>query len=99
MDAALRRRTEKSGLKRIFGVLVVVESTATNSPYHRTMTTHKGRKRRLFTAANVALQQLLIGQSCPILQKHGPSDVLNDLAHLTGRHDLSSLATTLALYL
>jgi hypothetical protein len=47
---------------------------------------HKSRKSRPGTTADVAFQQLPIGQLCPILQKHRPAKVWHDHAHLTGCH-------------
>ena len=77
---------EEGRLKRIFGVVVIGENTATDAPHHRPMPLNNGRKCRLVTTADVVLQQLPIGQSCPIPQKHRPAKVLDDLAHLVGRH-------------
>jgi hypothetical protein len=45
-----------------------------------------GCNSRIFSAAEEALQQLPIGQPCPIAQKHRPAKVLDDLTHLAVRH-------------
>src|SRR5438045_804445 len=50
------------------------------------MPLHKGRQSRLVTTAEVVLQQLPIGPSCPIPQKHRPAKVLDNLAQLSSRH-------------
>ena len=63
------------------------------------MPLHKGRKSRLVTTADVVLQQLLIGQSCPIPQKHRPAKVLDNPARSSGRHITSLVTAKLALYL
>jgi hypothetical protein len=44
------------------------------------MPLHKGRKSRLIATADVLLQQLPIGQPCPIFAKHRPAKVLDDHA-------------------
>jgi hypothetical protein len=45
------------------------------------MPPHKGCKSRLVMAADVVLQQLPVGQTRPVLQKHHPAKVLDDLDH------------------
>src|SRR5262249_47945228 len=90
---------EEGGLKRIFGVVVVVENPATDAPHHRSMPLDKGRKRRLITTADEVLQQLPIGEPCPIPQKHRPAKVVDTRALLPGRHIASLVATKLDLYL
>ena len=69
--------------------MVVAENTAAHAPHHWAMPSHKGRKSRLVAAANVVRKQLPIGQARTIPQKDHPAKVLDDLAHLIGRHLLS----------
>ena len=69
-------------MKRIFGVVVVAEDAAADAPHHRAMPPHKGGKSRRVTTAGVVLQQLLIGPSSPIPQKHRPAKVLDNPAQL-----------------
>ena len=90
---------EEGGLEGVLGVVVVAEDTAAHAPDHRAVPPHQGCKSRLVTAAEVVLQQLPIGQPRPIPQKHRPAKVLDDLAHLAGRHVVSLVRATLALYL
>src|SRR4029077_5891575 len=92
-------KDEEGGLKRIFGVVVFAENPATDAPYHQSMPLHKVGRSRLITTADVVLQQLLIGQSCPIAQKHRPAKVLDNPAPLSGRHIASLVAAKFALYL
>jgi hypothetical protein len=73
-------------LKRILGVVVVAEDTATDAPHRRSMPPHKGRKSRFVTTADVVLQQLPIGRPCSIPQKHRPAKVLDNPAQFCGRH-------------
>src|SRR5262245_32302308 len=61
------------------------------------MPSHQNRQRRLVTTAEVVLQQLSIGQPCPVAQPH-PAKVLDHLAHLAGRHFVSLVKAKLALY-
>jgi hypothetical protein len=63
------------------------------------MPLHKGRKSHLVTTADVVLQQLLIGQSCPIPHKRRPAKVLDKPAQLSGRHITSLVTAKLVLYL
>jgi hypothetical protein len=62
------------------------------------MTPHQHGKSGVFTAAEVALEQLRIRQACAIAEQHSPAKLLEDLAHLPGRHLASSLGGTDRLY-
>jgi hypothetical protein len=77
---------EKGGLEGILGIVLVAQNTAADAPHHRSMSAHQGCNSGFVTAAEVVLQQLPIGQPSPITHKHGPAKVLDDLAHLAGRH-------------
>src|SRR5439155_167879 len=80
-----------------FGIVVVAKNTAAHAPHHLSMPMHKGCKSRLVTAAHVVLQQLPIGQSRTIAQN--PAKMLDDPVQFSGRHVLSFVGATTALYL
>src|SRR5262249_21432521 len=63
------------------------------------MPLHKGCKSRHVTTADVVFQQLPIGPTRTIPQKHRPAKVLDDTAHLADRHALSLVGATVALHL
>jgi hypothetical protein len=76
----------EGGLESVLGVFVAAEDTAAHAPDRRAVTPHQQLQGPSVTVAEVALQQLPIGQPRPVLQKHGPAKVLDDLAHRARRH-------------
>src|SRR5262249_42342100 len=90
---------QEGGLEGVLGVVVIAEDPAAHGPDHRAMPAHQGGQRRLVPAAEVVLQQLPIGQARPTPQKHGPAQVLEDLARLACRHVVSLGEAKLAFYL
>jgi hypothetical protein len=59
---------------------------------------HEERQGRIVCAAEEVIQQLAIGPFRPVIRKHGPAKVSQDLAQLVGRHLLSSVDGITRLY-
>jgi hypothetical protein len=59
----------------------------------------EGSEGNFIPTLDEAPKELPIGQSCSIPQKHGLAKVLEDLADLVGRHLVSLLLSSPALYL
>jgi putative transposase len=68
----------------ILGVVVVAENTATDAPDHRTMPLHQNRKSLLFSAAEIAFQQLSIRQFRLCVQQRRITKLLNDVTDRSG---------------
>jgi hypothetical protein len=71
-------------LESILGVVVVEEATA-YTPDHRAVSFDKGSEGHFISMVDEAPKQLSIGQASPILQKHRPAKVLDELARLARR--------------
>ena len=63
---------EEGGLEGVLGVVVAVEDPAADAPDHRAVPLHQGGERRFLAAAEVALQQLPIGQARPLVHEGWP---------------------------
>ena len=75
---------EKSGLKRVLGVVSIVEDAAANAEHHRTVSAHQARERRLLACGDEAAQQLAI-----LLADGGcdrASEEVDDPIHRQTRH-------------
>src|SRR5262249_27111634 len=70
-----------------------------HTPNHRTMPPHQSCQSRLFATAEVDVQELPIGQPRLFPQKHRPAEMLDHVTHLAGRHVVSLVRPSVALYL
>ena len=63
------------------------------------MPPHQGRQGRVFTAVEVALEQLPIAEACPIPQEDCSAKVVNHLAHRACGHGGSFGVANVGTYL
>jgi hypothetical protein len=72
---------QEGGLEGVLGVGRVPQDAPADAPDHRAVPPHQDRDRRLIPAEKEALQQLLVAQGRLLGQQHGPTQVVEDLAH------------------
>ena len=70
--SGLADEDEKSSLKRIFGIVLVVQDPATNAHDHRTVPPREGFKSHLIVPLDEPAQQLTVRRVCTVLQKQEP---------------------------
>jgi hypothetical protein len=79
--------------------VVIAKDTAANAPDQRAMPAHQSCQRSFIALIDEAPQELPIGQACPIVEEHGPAQVLDDVVNASGRHRISFRAGFIGLYL
>jgi hypothetical protein len=88
---------KEGGLECVLGVLVAAEQATTNAPDHWAMPPYQSGKRSFSALMKEGFQQLPIRHLAAIRQG-GPAKVLDNLAHLMGRHDFLSRERRLSIY-
>jgi hypothetical protein len=72
---------EKSSLKSVLGVLVVPQDTATHAQHHRSVPVQQRLKRRLFSPAQEAVEQLSVAQPFAAPTEHRLAQVPHNAAY------------------
>jgi hypothetical protein len=82
--SSLAHKDKECGLKGVFGIVVIREDTTANTPHHRAVSFNEGSKSHFIPMFDETMKQLSVGESSPIVQKHGPAKLLNYLAQMLG---------------
>ena len=64
---------EKGGLKSIFGIMVIAEHTLANTQHHRSVSSYQCFEGSVFSARQVAFQQLSVRHAAAVAQEGGPA--------------------------
>jgi hypothetical protein len=77
---------EESGLEGIFNVFRAVKNPPAGRKHHRAMSPQENLERRLIALAEIALQQIGVGQAAAQLRTREPANVPDERMQFSAGH-------------